>query len=45
MLPLFINLVLGVGLEPTQPAGQQILSLSCLPISPPKLERSGTADP
>lgn len=23
-----------VGLEPTRPCGQQILSLSCLPISP-----------
>ena len=31
-----------VGLEPTRPKGQQILSLSCLPISPRRRETENT---
>ena len=36
LLPVFC-FVPGVGLEPTRPKGQEILSLSWLPITPPGL--------
>lgn len=32
----FTNLVPRAGLEPARPIGHQILSLTCLPIPPPR---------
>ena len=37
-----ISMVRGAGLEPARPIGQEILSLSCLPIPPPALMEART---